>query len=53
MAAAVARAEGLHDRVYINQAETPSQLADAKRFAQYMDCPVLAGSLQREEYQIC
>lgn len=53
MAAAVARAEGLHDRVYINQAETPSQLADAKRFAQYMDCSVLAGSLQREEYQIC
>ena len=53
MAAAVARAEGLHDRVYINQAETLSQLADAKRFAQDMDCPVLAGSLQREEYQIC
>lgn len=53
MAAAVVRAEGLHDRVYINQAETPFRLADAKRFAQYMDCPVLAGSLQREEYQIC
>lgn len=53
MAAAVVRAEGLHDRVYINQVETPCCLADAKRFAQYMDCPVLAGSLQREEYQIC
>ena len=53
MAAAVVRAEGLHDRVYINQAETPFQLADAKRFAQDMNCPVLAGSLQREEYQIC
>lgn len=53
MAAAVARAEGLHDQVYINQAETPSCLADARCFAQYMDCPTLAGSLQREEYWIC
>lgn len=53
MAAAVARTEGLHDRVYINQAETPSRIKDARRFAQYMDCPVAAGSLQREEYQIC
>ena len=53
MAAAVVRTEGLHDRVYINQAETPSGMADAKCFAQYMDCPVLAGSLQGEEYQIC
>lgn len=53
LAASVVRTESLHDRVYINQVENCSQLRDAKIFAHCMDCPVLAGSLQREEYFVC
>ena len=53
LAAAVIRAEGLHDRVYLNQAETLSRPTDAKTFAQCTGGPVLAGGLQREEYFVC
>lgn len=51
--AAVLTAEGLHTRIYVNQVETPSALADAKALAALLDCPVLAGSLHRKEYVPC
>lgn len=51
--AAVLRAEGLHTKVYVNQVETLWSLADAKTLAALLDCPVLAGSLQRGEYFSC
>lgn len=52
-AAAVLNAEGFHQRVFINQIETESGLALALRMAETLHGPVLAGSLQREEYFIC
>ena len=51
--AAVLRAEGFHTRIYVNQVETPWDLADAKALAALLDCPVLAGSLRRKEYFPC
>ena len=51
--AAVLRAEGLHHRIYVNQVETPQDLAAAKALAAMLDCPVLAGSLHRREYFVC
>ena len=51
--AAVLKAEALHDRVYINQAETASRMADARALAALLNCPVLAGSLQKGEYLSC
>ena len=50
---AVLRGEGLHQRVYINQVETPRDLAAAGALASLLDCPVLAGSLLRREYAVC
>ena len=51
--AAVLRAEGLHDKIYVNQVETLWELASARTLAALLDCPVLAGSLQRKEYFPC
>ena len=51
--AAVLRAEGLHDKIYVNQVETLWELASARTLAALLDCPVLAGSLQRKEYFLC
>ena len=51
--AAVLRAEGLHTRIYVNQVETLWDLVDAKALAALLECPVLAGSLQRGEYFPC
>lgn len=51
--AAVLRAEGLHNRVYVNQAETAEALAEAAVLAGLLDCPVLAGSLRKGEYRQC
>ncbi len=51
--AAVLRAEGLQNRVYVNQAETAEALESAAALAKLLDCPVLAGSLRRGEYQQC
>lgn len=50
---AVLKAEGLHDRIYVNQAETAETWACAAALAERMRCPVLAGSLRRGEYRIC
>ena len=51
--AEVLRAEDLHDRIYVNQAETAKALAEAAALAKLLDCPVLAGSLRRKEYRQC
>lgn len=53
IAAAVLKAEGLHQRVYINQVETLPDLLEAKILAALLDGPVLAGSLHRGEYFEC
>lgn len=51
--AAVLRAEGLHDKIYVNQVETLWELASARTLAALLECPVLAGSLFRKEYVPC
>lgn len=51
--AAVLKAENLHDRIYINQVETLTDLIEAKTLAALLEGPVLAGSLQRGEYFKC
>lgn len=53
MTALVLKAEALHQRVYINQVETLSDLIEAKTLAALLDCPVWAGSMQRGEYFKC
>ena len=50
---AVLRAEALHNRIYVNQVETADALANAAALAKLPDSPVLAGSLQKEEYRLC
>ena len=48
LAARMLRAEGLHDRVFVNQADDWERWADAVRaLAAELDCPVAAGSLHR------
>lgn len=51
--AAVLRAEGLGGQFFLNQAEDPAAFAAAGILARLLDCPVLAGSLQRGEYVRC
>lgn len=51
--ATVLLAERLHHRVLVNQAETWERLCLARELAARLDCPVLAGSLQRGVYEKC
>lgn len=51
--AAVLRAEKLGGLIYVNQAETPQARENARLLARLLERPVLAGSLQREEYFLC
>lgn len=51
--AAVLAAEGLHDRIYVNQAETDNGYENAAALAGLLDCQVAAGSLWKGEYRIC
>lgn len=51
--AAVLLAEGLHHRVFVNQAETAEARAQAAALAARLSCPVLAGSLLRKEFFLC
>lgn len=51
--AAVLLAEGLHTRVFINQAETAEARRQAAALAARLSCPVLAGSLMRKERYPC
>ena len=48
MAAAVLLAEGLHDRVYINQADTAWRLSGAQTLKGLLSCPVTVGALEQE-----
>lgn len=51
--AAVLLAEGLHTRVFINQAETAEARRQAAALAARLSGPVLAGSLMRKERYPC
>lgn len=51
--AAVLRAEGLGDIIYVNQAETDAARAAARNLAGLLEIPVMAGSLWRGEYETC
>ena len=51
--AAVLRREGLHHRIYVNQAETEEALRHAQALAEALDCPVTAGSLWKGRYVQC
>lgn len=53
LAAAVLRTEGLQQRVFINQVETPRDLDQARRLAKLLPCPVWAGSLQNGGWISC
>lgn len=48
VAAAVLKAEGLHDRIYINQADTEERLSAARNLKALLPCPVVAGALRQE-----
>lgn len=50
-AAAVLTAEGLHSRVYVNQADTDGRRAAGIELRKLLSCPVSAGALQRRERQ--
>lgn len=45
-AAVLLTAEGLPDAVFVNQAEMPDAITQARRLAERIDCPVFAGSLR-------
>lgn len=53
LAAAVLLAEGLHQQVFVNQAETPEAAAAARRLGKLLPCPVQAGALQKGEWISC
>ena len=46
-------AEDLGGALFLNQAETPESLAQARALARLMNRPVLAGSLWKGEYESC
>lgn len=48
IASRVLLAENLHDRVYVNQVETPEQVTAAGRLKNLLRCPVLGGELRKE-----
>jgi probable selenium-dependent hydroxylase accessory protein YqeC len=50
LAARVALAENLHNRVFVSQADSELALAAAKELKLLLDCPVCAGSLHKKEY---
>ena len=52
MAAKVIEAEGFTDRIFINQVETKAALEKAKRLAQNVNCPVIAGSINSDQYDL-
>jgi len=51
--AAVLLAEGLGNRVFLNQVETAKARTHAAALAARLPCPVLAGSLRRKEFFEC
>nr|WP_325297063.1 selenium cofactor biosynthesis protein YqeC [uncultured Dysosmobacter sp.] len=53
MEGAVLTGEALHDRIYVNQVERDQDRKNAAGLAELLQCPVLAGSLQKGEYFVC
>ena len=53
LAAAVLRAEKLHQRVFVNQAETSRDLVQARKLGALLSCPVWAGALQKGDWISC
>lgn len=51
--ATVLLSEALHNRVFVNQAETLEDWKLARLLADRLDCPVLAGALQKGAYVEC
>lgn len=49
--AAFVKFEALHDRVLLNQMETPEQTALCRALAKELNCPVCAGALQKERLE--
>ena len=47
--AGVLAAEGLHDRIYVNQADTEKRLSAGKELKGLLSCPVAVGALRTEE----
>lgn len=45
--------ESLHDKIYVNQVENDQDRKNAAGLARLLQCPVLAGSLQKGEYFVC
>lgn len=50
MAAKIIQKEKIGTRLFINKAETEEQIRAASALVQYLSCPVIAGSLHKEEY---
>lgn len=46
VAAKVIEHEGLHDRIFINQADTEKEWEQVDQLAQLLDCPIVAGALR-------
>lgn len=51
IAARLLKAEGLHDRVFINQIETEVDRIQAQALARLLHCPTVGGALQKEEWE--
>lgn len=51
MVARVLNAEALGQRVYVNKVESDEDLLHARQIASQLDCPVVAGSLKKGEFQ--
>lgn len=51
-AAAVLGLEGLHSRVYVNQADTAGRLAAGRELQKLMPCPAVVGALQKRGCQV-
>ena len=47
--AGVLAAEGLHDRIYVNQADTEKRLSAGKELKGLLSCQVAVGALRTEE----
>lgn len=45
--AAVLTAEGLHDKIYVNQVDTQERLSATGKLKELLPCPVAAGALQQ------
>ena len=51
--AAVIRAEGLGDKVFLNQADRPDRQEAALALAERLDRPAFIGALKRKEWRPC